>query len=468
MDYKDLEAILQVVVQNINEGIYIVRADGQSIVYNERMSRLEKTEIEDVLGKNVRIVQSHIPDEESSLIKALEHKKATLNYYQTFVNQYGKEITTVNTTIPVLGESGNVVAAVEIARDVTDIKDMSNLILDLRNETLHKEKEIVFRGLKYSFDKVVGVSESIKEILNKAKKASKTGASVLIYGETGTGKELIAQSIHNESIRRNKPFIAQNCAALPESLMEGIMFGTAKGGFTGAIDRAGIFEQANGGTLLLDEISTMPYNLQSKLLRVLQEGTIRRIGGSKDIPVDVRIIATINEKAEDLIEKNKLRQDLYYRLKIIEINISPLRERREDILPLARYFLKIYGEEAGKPPLNFSKEVEELLINYDYPGNTRELQHIIMAGIYLGEDKEIFGKEQLELPEDPIYKTSSYIAEDLKERGLAKYIDNIEKELIKEALESSRMKLANAAKLLGISRQNLQYKLKKHNIQIED
>ena len=468
MKGKDYKAILQTVTQNINEGIYIVRADGMSIMYNDRMSKLEGMRKEDVIGRNVKEVQSFIPDEESTLIKALNDKIVTPNYHQTFINQYGEEITTINTTVPVVDEGGEVIAAVEIARDVTEIKEMTNTILDLQSEAINTSK-FKNRDIKtYTFENLIGSSENFSRVVDKCKRASKVNASVLIYGETGTGKELIAQSIHYESDRKRKPFLAQNCAALPESLLEGILFGTAKGGFTGAIDREGLFEQANGGTLLLDEISAMPYDLQSKLLRVLQENYIRRVGGTKDIPVDVRIIATINEKAEDLIAKGKLRQDLFYRLKIIEINIPPLRERRSDILPLIEYFLNKYSREFKKNIKGISEKGKELLINYEYPGNIRELEHIMMSLISMSEDDDFIREDQLELPINMKTRKKVEITNDLIDLGLERYIDNIEKAIIVEAIENSGGLISKAAKQLGVKRQTLQYKLKKYNIQAND
>ncbi len=464
MKQEDYKAILNIIVQNIGEGVYVVNSDKKSIIYNDRMSKLEKMKAEDVLGKDVRVVQSYIPEEESTLIKALRYKETTPDYCQTFVNQYGKEITTINTTIPVLNDRDQVIAAVEIARDVTDIKNMSNTILDLRNEVYHSSKITGRNG--YTFENMIGASEGYKEMLDKSKKASKVNVSVLIYGETGTGKELVAQSIHYESSRQNKPFIAQNCAALPESLMEGILFGTAKGGFTGAIDREGLFEQANGGTLLLDEISTMPYDLQSKLLRVLQENYIRRVGGTKDIPIDVRIIATINERAEDLIAGGRLRQDLYYRLKIIEINIPPLRERRDDIIPLSFYFLNKYNIEFFKHFKGFSRGGKEVLLSHDYPGNVRELQHILMSAISMAEDGDLISEEHLELPVKSKIENKIVTATALGNQGLEKYMDNIERELILEAVENSGRHLSKAARQLGLKRQTLHYKLKKFGIEL--
>lgn len=248
---------------------------------------------------------------------------------------------------------------------------------------------------KYNFGDIIGNSAKLSETIQIAQKASKCQANVLICGETGTGKELIAQSIHFGGERRKKPFIAQNCAAIPPGLFEGILFGTEIGGFTNAIDRAGIFEQADGGTLLLDEISAMPYELQGKLLRVLQDDSVRRLGGLKDITIDVRVIAVINEDANKLIKSGRLRQDLYYRLKVIEIKVPPLRERREDILPLAEHFIEKYSAKYQKNILALSSEAKRGLQDYDYPGNVRELENIIKAGISLADGNSILTEDNL-------------------------------------------------------------------------
>ena len=466
MTSNDYVSILQSLIQNINEGVYIVRADGMSIFYNDKMSLLEEMKKEDVLGKHMKEVQSHIPDDESTLIKALAYKKATLNFHQTFINQYGKEISTINTTIPVLDKYGRVIAAVEIAKDVTEIKKLSNTILDLRSEAIVTRKPDYSGIRRYTFQNLIVNSKVFSEVVEKCKKASKVNASVLIYGETGTGKELLAQSIHYESTRCDKPFLAQNCAALPDSLLEGILFGTTRGGFTGAVDREGLFEQAKGGTLLLDEISAMPYELQSKLLRVLQENYIRRIGGSKDIPIDVRIIATINEKAEDLIASGKLRQDLYYRLKIIEINIPPLRHRVSDIMSLAEFFLEKYSLEFGKGFYYINEKAKNLLVKYSYPGNVRELEHIIMSAVSMSEsdNEKALTEEMLEIPINSKARIKVESSFEIVETGLEQHLEKVEKEIILAALKKSDGNVSKAAKELGIKRQTLQYKLTKYDL----
>ena len=241
MKAKDYQRILQELTGIVDEGVHVVDAKGKSIIYNEAMASLEKTNREDVLGKPFQEAFSHIPQEESSLYRALHENKATINQHQTYRNKYGKEITAVNSTIPVEVD-GQVIAAIEIGKDITEIKSMSDTILKLQKESINPKEPHKPQLKHYSFKNLIGENRAFQEVVERAKKAAKTDASVFIYGETGTGKELFAQSIHFASIRSDKPFLAQNCAALPESLLEGILFGTERGGFTGAVDRAGLFE----------------------------------------------------------------------------------------------------------------------------------------------------------------------------------------------------------------------------------
>ncbi|MBV5342648.1 sigma 54-interacting transcriptional regulator, partial [bacterium] len=301
--------------------------------------------------------------------------KATQSSQQTYLNKYGKEITTVNTTFPIEVD-GRVVAAVEIAKDITHFKNMSDTLLELQEESIKPFKMEHPRIRHYNFADIIGENKAFRDIIHVAKKAAKTKASVFIYGETGTGKELIAQSIHYDGDRHNGPFLAQNCAALPESLLESILKVYKQKELLE-------HEQANGGTLLLDEISAMPYDLQSKLLRVLQEDYIRRIGGTKDVPVDVRIIATVNEDPEELIARGALRKDLYYRLSIVNLNLIPLRNRKDDIPLLTERLLDKQCRRFDRRIAGISTTALEKLMAYDYPGNVRELEIVIMSAVSL-------------------------------------------------------------------------------------
>ena len=299
--------------------------------------------------------------------------------------------------------------------------------------------------------------------LHRAKKAAENDAAVFIYGETGTGKELFAQSIHTCGKRKDKPFLAQNCAAIPESLLEGILFGTAKGSFTGAVDREGMFEQANGGTLLLDEISAMPYDLQSKLLRVLQEDYIRRVGGMKDIPINVRIIATVNEPPEELIARGSLRKDLFYRLNVVNIKIPALRERLDDIPILAEKFLEKYNKRFGKEIWMMSDGAVKKLSHYDYPGNVRELENIIEQAVSMAENEHVLTEKILAMP-GSFRKSKVPMAEYEKNIPLDKYINEIEAKIIRDTLMDTGGNISRAAEQMQIKRQTLQHKMRKYNI----
>lgn len=468
MRVKDYQAILTAAAEVLGGAIHIVDADGITILYNEEMASLEKINVSDALGKPFREVFSAIPEEESTLLAALRDRKSTLNKEQTYLNAYGKEVTAINSTVPIIVE-GKVVAAMEVSRDITEIKNMSDTILDLQSGLFTAEEDKASRSKKtgikqYHFDDIVGRSLAFEETLARAKKASRNDVTVLINGETGTGKELFAQSIHYDGLRKKGPFLAQNCAAIPESLLEGMLFGTAKGGFTGAEDRAGLFEQANGGTLLLDEVSAMPVGLQGKLLRVLQEEYIRRVGGDKDIPIDVRIIATINEPVEKLIGEGRLRKDLYFRLGIVSLQIPPLRERKSDIPVLVDEFLKKYNDRFDKQVWMVSDKAMEKLMDYDYPGNVRELENAIMGAVSMADDEHVLAEEDISLGSGYRAGPSQISGFAAGSDTLANYLETIEKTVIGQHLMANDGNVSQTARDLGMIRQNLQHKIRKYGL----
>lgn len=462
MDEKAYRNIIKSLIELIDEGVYIVDKGGVGIFYNSKMADTEEVNVTDVIGREFHTAFPGIKIDESTMYQALHKGVSTKNKEQTYTNLYGKKITTINSTVPVMSR-GKVVAAVEVVRNITNIRSLSDTIQELREGNINNEKPYKPAIKHYTFESLIGDTNKFIDVVLKAKRAANNAASVFIYGETGTGKELFAQSIHFHSDRKEKPFLAQNCAALPETLLEGILFGTAKGGFTGAVDRAGLFEQANGGTLLLDEISAMPYELQSKLLRVLQEDYIRRVGGTKDIPVDVRIIATVNELPTKLIEEGKLRRDLYYRLNVVNISIPPLRERKEDIAILADEFLEKYNEKYNKNVEGFSKAALEKLEKYNYPGNVRELENIVIQSVALSDDEKIIDASMVQIP--------SYIDEighnAARWNGsvpLNDYLAEEEKMIIRGAMMEAEGNISKAAEILQIKRQTLQHKLKKYKM----
>jgi arginine utilization regulatory protein len=302
--------------------------------------------------------------------------------------------------------------------------------------------------------------------------ASRSSSNVLIIGESGTEKELFAEAIHNASDRRSRPYIVENCAAIPATLLESLLFGTAKGAFTGAIDRIGLFQQADGGTLVLDEINSMPMSLQSKLLRVLQEGRFRPIGGEKEEEVNVRIIAITNKDPLELIRKGKLREDLFYRLSVVNLFIPPLRKRgKEDIDLLTEFFIKNISGELMKRDITISDEMMEYFYSYSWPGNVRELENIIEGAINLLNDGEkitlrhlpYYLKNDVKFLEGFPRDTKSNSIESIIEEDISlhDYLDCIEKEIVKEALDMADGNVTKAAKILKITRQSLQYKIDK-------
>ena len=462
MNAEEYKVLVDELIELLDEGVYIVDREGVGIHYNKAMAGTEKVHVRDVLGKKFHEAFPDFEQGESTIYRALIRDQATRNAQQTYKNLYGKEITTQNTTIPVVVE-GRTVAAVEVSKNITDLRRVSDSLLEIQEG---KMEHVPIRGpeiMKYTFSDIFGENERFLEVLKRARKAAINDASVFIYGETGTGKELIAQSIHNDGSRAGKPFLAQNCAAIPESLLEGILFGTSKGAFTGAVDRAGLFEQANGGTILLDEISAMPYDLQSKLLRVLQESYIRRVGGSRDIPIDVRIIATVNETPAELISKGLLRKDLYYRLNVINISIPPLRERADDIELLSEKFLDKYNRRYNKQVWMLSDAAARKLKAYDYPGNVRELENIIEQAVSMADDEHVLTERHLFMPESGGASPENVIPYD-RNLPLDKYLSSVEKQIIADEMLRARGNISKAAEALSLKRQTLQHKLKKYDI----
>lgn len=462
MNTKDYMKLMQNILHYIEDGIHVIDNEGNTVVYNKAMAELEQMKETDVLNKNLLDIFNGLDEESSTLLKVLNSGTVIKDKKQTYLNKYKNEITTVNTTIPVI-ENGKTLGAIEISKNITKMKELSEEILTLHREKSNPKKIIQNKIRKYTFENIIGESERFENAVSLAKKASKTPAPVFIYGETGTGKELFSQSIHYEGMRKNKPFIAQNCAALPESLLEGILFGTEKGGFTGAINRPGLFEQANKGTLLLDEINSMPVELQAKLLRVLQEGYIRRIGGVKDIPIDVRIIATTNEEPMKLLKENKLRKDLYYRLNVISIYIPSLNEREEDIILLAEYFIKKYNIKLDKNVKYIDKKAENALLNHKWHGNIRELENTIYSAISILDYEDTISIEHLNIDTN----NSEDVQNSLNisdQKCLDELLKEIEVGFITRALISNEKNITKSAKQLGIKRQTLQHKIKKYNI----
>jgi len=318
-------------------------------------------------------------------------------------------------------------------------------------------------GNLYRFDNIIGKSKPMQAIFDMIQRVAHTKATVLITGASGTGKELIAKAIHFNSPRSNKPFVAVSCAALAETLLESELFGHEKGAFTGAIAmRKGRFELADGGTLFLDEIGEVPASLQVKLLRVLEEMSFERVGATRTIAVDVRLIAATNKDLKAEVEQHRFREDLYFRLNVVNIKLPPLKERSEDIPLLGLHFVNKYAREANRGEMTISAEAMRFLCNHSWPGNVREFEHAIERAVLLSKGNEITMDD---LPKDLISFADLEIPVDWQKlSNLPETLDAIEKRLIKKALSLSNNVQSRAANLLGIPRNNLQYRLKKYNL----
>lgn len=443
------------ILKEIDIGIHAVNHEGKTMIYNRKMAEIEGMKFEDVLDKDLLDVFSFHKNEYSTLIKALTKGETIINAKQTYFNNRGQEITTINNTFPIV-EEGSRIGAIEIARDVTKLEK-------LIRENMNKQSDT-----RYTFDSIIGSSNESKDVIEASKRATRTNSSILIIGDTGTGKELFAQSIHNGSTRSSKPYISQNCAALPDNLIEGLLFGTKKGAFTGAIERPGLFEQAEGGTLLLDEINSLNPALQAKLLRSIQEKTVRRIGDTKDRKIDVRIIATINEDPIDAISEGRLRKDLYYRLSVVSLFIPPLRDRKKDIHDLVQFFIEKYNQLFGMTVKKVDEKVLNNFYQYEWPGNVRELEHVIEGAMNLIDHEDTITYSHLPIH----FRNKTQFKEDTNDHAvfienhnsimpLDQYLEEIETNYLQRVLTLHNHNITQAAKSLGMSRQNLQYRLKK-------
>lgn len=447
------QEVLQAILKTIDEGIHVVNTEGKTIFYNEVAARHDGMDVKEVQGKHLFDVFPSLSEESSTLLKVMKTAKPIYNQAQVYVNMHGARIDTINTTLPIFLDK-EIIGAVEIAKDYSRMKLLSERLLDLQKGMNKNSKKKLVKNLKFTLNDLKTINPSFINMKNEARKLAKSDSPILVYGESGTGKELFVQGIHHESLRSEGPFIAQNCAAIPETLLESILFGTAKGSYTGAVERKGLFELADGGTLFLDELQMMPIELQAKLLRVLEDGMVRRVGGAENISVNVRVISAMNVHPSTAMQKHMLRSDLYYRLNVFTFSLLPLKERKEDILFLITHFMNFFNKKLNKGIQGLEQKLENFFMNHQWPGNVRELKHTIeyMMNICEGDllrtdDLPFMLKQQIPPAENSL--------------SLRKNLEQFEKNLIDHALELTKGNINQAAKLLEIPRQTLQYKMKK-------
>lgn len=522
------------ILNNMTEYVYIVDEDGYLQFINPAAEKFENLASKDILGKHINDIYTQA---ESPTLKALQEGKPIPEHENIYMID-GKQYHELAKAIP-LYSGEKLLGACTIQRDMTLISQMLS-----DNAALQKNQREDPKIKKKTFDSLIGEHPAFQRSIEVAKSAATNSSPVLLSGFTGSGKEVFARAIHNASARKNKPFLAINCAAVPDGLLESILFGTTKGTFTGSLDKIGLFEQAEGGTLFLDEINSMSLNAQAKLLRVLEEKEIRRLGGSCDIKINVRIISSINTMPQMALQKRQLREDLFYRLSVTTIMIPPIKDRPHDIALLTEHFMHKFNRIYGKNLQRLSPQVHDFFTSYPWPGNIRQLKHVIESSISSApqDQTEILMKDMPHylfetgtatveafqqippgapansvpvknaapgfltsqaasaMPADPavspqpqtpamqsgsqdLFSTQAVSsqqqtlasnpavqpaqttpADHLQPENLYAMIEEKEKKQIMDALLQSGGNVSKAARQLGMSRQNLTYRMKKHGI----
>lgn len=433
---EQIRAIIRVCEDT--DGILIVDKNG--IIRDHRIAMNYYWKEEETVGHHIRELYPGLDEDSSTILRALRTGQAIYDQRQELVNSRGEQVELDATTIPIV-VNGEVEGAVDCAR-------------------FYVVGQRIVRGGRRgglsTLGRIVTQSPKMEDLKRRIRSAAQLDSPVLIYGETGTGKELVAEALHSEGPRGGEPFVAQNCAAIPSNLLESLFFGTEKGSYTGALTRKGLFEEANGGTLFLDEINSMDIGLQAKLLKALEEKKARRLGGSRDTPFDVRIVAAVNEPPEELLRSGKLREDLYYRLGVVRLNLPPLRERPEDIPLLTNYFIEQYNRSMKRNIRGVTPEVAERFRRYRWPGNIRQLRNAVEGAFAIArgelltaedlEEKLGGGMEQQTRPAAPAPPPEEGIS-------LSQAVERYEKGLIQQAMKRCGS-ISATARSLGLSRQN--------------
>ena len=448
----------------IHQPMAIIDKEGKYIYYNQESAELDGYSMEQAIGKPMLKVYPNLKKEDSTMLQAL-HGKEYQDTYQTYYNHVGKLVDYQHTTVPLYNHNKEIIGAVEIGRNISNVRQLQDQVFRLNRKLYHNKEQ--------PLPEIVFASNKMQEVIDQTNILGSNDVPVLIVGETGTGKELFARLIHQTSQRRDKAFISLNCSALPTTLIESTLFGTVKGAFTGAENRQGYLELANGGTLFLDELNAMPLEMQSKLLRFLQEKTYWSLGGNKEKYADVRIVAAMNESPAELLKSGKMRSDLFYRLNVGLIKLPALRERQEDIPVLARYFIDKHKTDVNMVISGISEHALQQLMSAPWPGNVRMLENAIVRSMVLqnepGELQQIVLDDELfDLPSPSSQEEAKLEKPNIKEitGNLTEQVENYEKQLIIDALNQANGKIITAAKLLNISRTTLQYKVKKYHIQM--
>lgn len=472
------EQLLEGTLDIVPDGIQIYDANGNIQFFNRStLNLLEYPSSREAEGHYILDVFAVNP-EYSTTLAVLKTRTSVLGRFDHYKSTTGKDLSTVNTGIPIV-KNGVLLGCVAFERDmkilekgISDYQSMQRVLVQHLSASLTP-----IRDTRYTMQDIIGSDPLLVSAKNLASKMALRDVNILIQGETGTGKEIFAQGIHNLSSRKNEKFVAVNCAAFPETLIEGLLFGTAKGAFTGSTDKVGLIEEANHGTLFLDELNSMSLSMQAKLLRVLQEKNLRRVGSTKSIPVDVRVISSCNEDAYALSENGTLRRDLFYRLASVVVEVPPLRERLDDIVPLTWHFIRKNQELSAQPITDISPGFWERLRQHGWPGNVRELFHVLSFA--LGDCEGTTLKEEnlpprfqrrpsADTEKIPIFHHEPVDTKPDFEVGLSQLMKDYERQILREAYQFCDCNATKTAELLKISRQNFQYYRKKYGLNSDE
>jgi len=432
---------IKAVLASVGEGIVAVNHEGKVTLYNPAAEKIVRLPYQEVVGRHLAEISPNLP--------LLETLRTGVKYDNREILLEKTKSHYLASGRPVRDERGRIIGAVAVLKDISDVRELVYTVTG---------------QMTFTFDEILYTSNAMRQVVAVAKTIARGDSTVLIRGETGTGKELFARAIHAASPRADKVFVPLNCAAVPDTLLESELFGYEEGSFTGAVKggKQGLFEFANNGTLFLDEIGELSAHLQAKLLRVLQDGKVRRIGGTRENTVNVRILAATNRHLEDMIAKGSFREDLYYRLNVIPLFLPPLRERSEDIPLLAHFFLRRFAAKLQKPVEAISETALAKLTAYQWPGNIRELENVIERAVNIVGDKIILaGHIVLDHGHTPQPRNTA-----TNGRSLAETLDEVERDILLQALKRHKTSRQLGA-ALGLSHTAVLKKLRKHGLAIE-
>lgn len=471
MDKFNLDDIdLYRVFSSMHEGVVISDAKGLVRYYNNAQAKIDDIDPKTALGKKVTGFYQ-LGDDASPTMRCLKSGKPIQNETLFYRTRLGKVANIIFSVYPLYKE-GELIGAINFSKDY---QFLEKIIVKDQRTGQKKEKG---NQARFHFSDIIGSDLDLRNAIRIAMMSAGSPSPIMIYGETGTGKELFAQSIHNHSPRKKNPFIPVNCAAIPENLLEGILFGTSKGAFTGAINKKGLFELANGGTIFLDELDSMPLTLQAKLLRVVQEKKVRKLGSLKEISLDVKILSSVGQPPLKIIRQGVLRMDLFYRMGVVSIMLPPLMKRRKDFGELVAYFILKYNKTMGEHVKTISQRVSDLFLDYHWPGNVRELEHIVEASMNMVAGgkiikichlpNHIFSFVKKGRPDMPGDDCPEEYAKETSSSDLVGTQAVNEKQMIRNALQTTGGNAAKAARSLGVSPQSFHYKLKKYELNRKD